>query len=167
MPRPKSSKSIEERLDEIEDRFEILQLLASYGPAADSMNWPLMERIWAADMTYEMGVLGVANGHDEWKRVLHGEFHQGLMKSGSAHLTMMPHVVIDGDRATATGYALVVKQDSDDPGDEQFAIVRSTAVRWELERSEGRWVIKRRRNQSLNGSGASKDLLRRVTEGPE
>lgn len=161
MPRPPSGKTIEERLDQIEDYIEIMQLLCAYGPAADATHWELIKEIWSEDCVYEIGGLGVYHGHDGLSQAFFGDFHQGLMQSGSGHVSSMPHLVIDGDRATATHHGTLYKQI-----DGKFPVVRLVASRWELERRDGRWVVTRRTNELLQENDRARALLARVKEGP-
>lgn len=161
MPRPKSTRTIEERLDYIEDYIEIMQLLCAYGPAADATNWDLITRIWAEDSTYEIGGIGTFEGHEGLKQAFYGDFHQGLMQSGSGHVSSMPHVVIDGDRASATHHGTLYKQI-----DGKFPVIRLVASRWELERRDGAWVVIKRTNEVLQENPRARDLLSRVCEGP-
>lgn len=161
MPRPKSTKSLEQRLDEVEDYIEIMQLLCAYGPAADATHWELIKEIWAEDSVYEIGGLGVYEGHAGLEKAFYGEFHQGLMQSGSGHVSSMPHVVIDGDRASATHHGTLYKQI-----DGNFPVIRLIASRWELERREKGWVVIRRTNELLKENPRAQALLARVKEGP-
>lgn len=161
MPRPKSTKSLEERLDYVEDYIEIMQLICAYGPAADSTHWELLKEIWAEDSVYEIGGLGEFKGHEGLKQAFYGEFHQGLMQSGSGHVSSMPHVVIDGDRATATHHGTLYKQING-----EFPVVRLIASRWELTRREKGWIVTRRTNEVLKENPRARELLARVKEGP-
>lgn len=161
MARPASDKTLEERLALVEDYIEIMQLINSYGPAADATHWDLLREIWAEDSVYEIGGLGVYEGHEGLKQAFYGEFHQGLMESGSGHVSSAPHLVIDGDRATGTHHGTLYKQI-----DGKFPVVRLIASRWEFERREGRWVVTRRTNEVLQENPRARELLARVKEGP-
>ncbi|WP_165815953.1 nuclear transport factor 2 family protein [Kumtagia ephedrae] len=161
MPRPKSTKSLEERLDHAEDYIEIMQLICAYGPAADATHWELIKEIWAEDSVYEIGGLGVYEGHEGLKQAFYGEFHQGLMQSGSGHVSSMPHLVIDGDRAVATHHGTLYKQI-----DGKFPVIRLIASRWEFERRAQGWVVVRRTNELLQENPRAQALLARVKEGP-
>ncbi|MEX0407481.1 nuclear transport factor 2 family protein [Aquibium sp. LZ166] len=161
MPRPRSTKSVEERLDRIEDYIEIMQLICAYGPAADATHWELIKQIWAEDCVYEIGGLGNYEGHDGLHKAFYGEFHQDLMRTGSGHVSSMPHVVIDGDRASATHHGTLFKQI-----DGNFPVIRLIASRWELERRESGWVVVRRTNELMQENPRARELLARVMEGP-
>jgi hypothetical protein len=157
----RSGKDLAQRVGEIEDYIDILQLIAAYGPAADATAWDVMTRLWAEDGVYDIPDMGRFEGHDGLKRLFGGTFHQGLMESGSGHLTLLPHVVLDGDRASATHHGMVVKQ-----VDGGFPVVRLTATRWELERRSHAWVIVRRTNELMRENPRARELLGRVLEKP-
>lgn len=161
MPRPKSNKSLEERLDLVEDYIEIMQLICAYGPAADATHWDLIKEIWAEDSVYEIGGIGSFEGHAGLEKAFYGEFHQGLMESGSGHVSSMPHLVIDGDRAVATHHGTLYKQI-----DGNFPVIRLIASRWELERRAQGWVVTKRTNELLQENERARALLARVKEGP-
>lgn len=161
MARPKSNRSLEERLDYIEDYIEIMQLISAYGPAADATNFDLIKEIWTEDCTYEVSGFGVYSGHEGLRQAFYGEFHQGLMASGSGHLSTMPHLVIDGDRAVATHHATTYQQIGG-----QFPVIRLSASRWEFARTDKGWRVVKRTNELLKENPKARDLLARVTEGP-
>lgn len=156
-----TGKTLEERLQRIEDYIEIMQLVCSYGPAADATHWELIKEIWAEDCVYEIGGIGSFDGHEGLKQAFYGEFHQGLMESGSGHVSSMPHLVIDGDRATGTHHGTLYKQI-----DGAFPVIRLIASRWEFERRDQGWVVTRRTNEVLQENPRARDLLARVKEGP-
>lgn len=156
-----AGNTLEERLQKIEDYIAIMQLISAYGPAADATHWELIKEIWAEDCVYEIGGLGIYAGHEGLRQAFYGEFHQGLMQSGSGHVSSMPHLVIDGDRATATHHGTLYKQI-----DGAFPVIRLIASRWELERREAGWVVTRRTNELLQENPAARALLARVMEGP-
>ena len=54
-----------------------------------------------------------------------------------------------------TGHSNTFHQDGD-----RFVVARVSANRWELERVDGRWEIRRRVNRLLDGTDAGRALLR-------
>jgi len=155
--------SLEERIQRLEDQQAIYQLISAYGPAADSCNMADIARIWAADGSYEIGGIGTFEGIDGIEAVFNGEFHQAMVAGGSAHASTFPHVVIDGDRASATHYGTLYGQ-----REGRFVCVRLIASRWLLERAPDRgWQVRRRTNVLLDGNPAARELLARTMQGPD
>ena len=86
-----------------------------------------------------------------------------MIAAGMGHVGTLPYVTIDGDRAVATGHAMVVMYDGDG-----FRVARLSAARYELERSaSGDWQITERTLFLLNGNPAAPAMLHRMTEAPE
>jgi ketosteroid isomerase-like protein len=158
-----SEQQLEERLRKVEDLLSIYQLMSAYGPAADSCNMEDIARIWTQDCVYEIGGLGEFKGHAGLKEAFDGEFHQGIVKNGSAHAATMPHVVVDGDSASATHYGTLFTHENG-----EFTCRRVIASRWLFVRTPDKgWQIKRRTNILLNGSAAARELLSRAMQPPE
>ncbi len=156
-------KSLEERVRALEDQHAIYQLISAYGPAADSCNMADIARIWREDGVYEIGGIGVFEGHAGLKEAFDGAFHQGIVKDGSAHASSLPHVVIDGDRATATHYGTLYAH-----RDGKFSCIRVIASRWLLVRTEAKgWQIARRTNMLLDGGEGARKLLSEAMKGPD
>ena len=61
---------------------------------------------------------------------------------------------LDGDRATALSYSLVMRRDAD-----RYFLWRVSAVRWDVERVDSRWRIRRRSNRLLDETGAGRSLF--------
>jgi hypothetical protein len=149
-------RALEKRVGELEDRLAIYQLMFSYGPAADSGSCEAAAHLWTADGVYDVGDLAPMTGHAELQKMYEGPRHQSLIKGGSSHLTASPCVTVTGDTAVATCYSFVVLREGDG-----YKIWRASSNRWELVREVGAWRIKRRSNQLLDGSEASRQLLAR------
>ncbi|HKD65241.1 MAG TPA: nuclear transport factor 2 family protein [Candidatus Binataceae bacterium] len=147
-------RSLEKRVGELEDRLAIYQLMFTYGPAADSGSSQAAAHLWTADGVYDVGDTGKLTGHAELQAMYEGQSHQALIHKGASHLTASPHVVVNGDTAVATCYSLVFAHE-----DGGYKIWRLSSNRWELVRESGRWRIKRRTNQLLNGSEKARTLL--------
>ncbi len=154
--------SMEERLRKVEDQLAIYQLMAAYGPAADSCNMEDIAKIWSEDCVYEIGGMVEFHGHPGLKAAFDGDFHQGIVKGGSAHAATMPYVSIAGDKASATHYGTLFAYRNG-----SFVCLRVIASRWQFERSPGKgWQIVRRTNVVLDGNSAARDLLARTMQAP-
>lgn len=155
-----SDAGLEARLRAVEDRLEILQLLAAYGPAVDAGAAAAAARLWRQDGSYDtfpeplIGSAAVA-------AMVEGELHQSFVRDGCAHLQGLPHVVVEGDRAVATFHSLLLLRDPERDG---FRVWRASANRCELVREAAGWRIERRVNRVLDGGEEGRALLRRGVE---
>jgi len=145
---------LERRIAHLEDRAAIYQLLAAYGPAADSGSIPEAVGLWADDGVYDLHAQ-MMRGHADIADELGGQWHQGLIKQGSAHIVSMPYVTIDGDKAVATCHSRLYRRENDGG----YRVLSCSANRWELERIGGRWRVRRRVSRRLDGSDESHKVL--------
>jgi len=127
-------KEFAARLQALEDRLEILDLIASYGPAADSADAEKIAEIWAEDGDY---TFGVARGSTtlagaQVPALVDLPGHRDYLRQGCGHILTTPAIDLDGDRALATNHSLVVVKEGD-----RWVIDRASANRWELERTPG------------------------------
>ena len=144
-----------DRLQRLEDIDAIRALIARYGPLADAGISKELAALWTEDGTYEVGNFGTAKGREEIAALIDSETHRGLMAQGCAHILPSPSITLNGDRATATGYSIVLRKVGD-----AWEAWRVSANRWELERqSDGEWLAAKRINQLLDGSEAARALL--------
>ncbi|MGW5312190.1 nuclear transport factor 2 family protein [Nocardia thailandica] len=144
------------RVQALEDRWQILELLASYGPAVDSGSADTAARVWTEDGVYDVDT-GALHGRDALRAMVRGDAHQHFIGNGSAHLLGLPHVVVDGDRAVAVGHSQLVLKE---PGTAaEFTVARITANRWELVRTEAGWKVERRTARLLDGRPEARALL--------
>ena len=89
-----------------------------------------MADLWTEDGVYDVDT-GILEGHEGIGAMVRGDAHQGLLAHGCGHVPGLPVVLLDGDRAVATGYTQLVVRSSR-PG--RYTVIRVTANRWELER---------------------------------
>lgn len=153
----------EGRLAAAEDELAILQLLASYSPRVDSGDAEGVAELWTDDGVYDVDT-GVLEGHDGLVEMVGGEAHQGLIAHGCGHVPSLPVVLLDGDRAVATGYTQLVVRSSR-PG--RYTVMRVTASRWELERRgpvdapDRGWRVVLRTARAVTDDGEGRQLLGR------
>lgn len=142
------------RLQALEDRAEIAQLVASYGLLADSGDAQRLAMLWTMDGKYAVGGFGSARGHSQIAALIEGEAHRALMSGGCAHV-LSPHTIaLHGDAATARGYSVVFRRNG-----EGFEAWRVSANRWHFVRTEAGWRVTLRENAPLDGSAAARALL--------
>ena len=146
---------LEARLQVLEDRLAIGELIASYGPLVDAGDADGAAALWTEDGTYDVDT-GVYEGRQGIAEMVRSPEHQGLLGRGCAHLTTTPHIELDGDAAVAVCHSqLVVRRDDG----RSFSVARATAHRWELVRTAGGWRVARRTSRLLDGSGTARELL--------
>ncbi|MEJ1087812.1 nuclear transport factor 2 family protein [Microbacterium sp. Mu-80] len=146
------SAALERRLRALEDRIEIADLIARYGPAVDSGDGEAVAELWAEDGTYQFdetvldadgirGLTGLAS-------------HVEYMRRGCAHVLSAPRIEISDDEAVAITHSLVMLHDG-----ERWIGERVSANRWELVRATEGWRVRRRINRLLDGAAAARELL--------
>ena len=154
--------AIEARLQALEDRLAIFQVVCAYGYAVDGCNAEAVGDLYAEDGVYDVGDTPAFEGRDEVAALASNPGHFALVENGVAHLSTLPYVVIEDDRAVATCHTLVSRY-----GEDGFKIWRISACRIELSRQgDGVWRINHRQNHLLNGDRNGPALLARLKEGP-
>jgi hypothetical protein len=153
-----SDPTVEEllrRVRRLEDEADIRRLIMAYGPAADAGAASLAAEVWDEDGVYDWDGDGSPyEGRAAVERMLRGESHQGLIGHGVAHFVGPLLVDLDGDRATALSYSLVMRHH-----DNRFYLWRVSAVRWDVQRVGAVWKVGRRTNRLLDASGAGRTLF--------
>lgn len=144
----------EARLRALEDREAIRNLIASYGPLADSGDAEGVARLWTEDGVYAVDGFPEARGHAAIAALITGPVHQALMARGCAHVLGPPVIDLDGDRASARCHSVVLAR-----AGEAWEPVRVAANRWELTRTPEGWRVTRRVNALLDGREAARALL--------
>jgi len=168
MTEASKNRSIEERLQAIEDRLDILNLVAAHPPGADSASHDFAESFWLADGTVDMA--GQAKDYESMIGVLNTPGFAEAQRQGICHFAGLPHIVVDGDRAIATSYLQILAADPEGKPFELsahgtskgFRVLRLSANRWELQRTSEGWRIKNRTMRSMDNP-ASRELLKKTT----
>ena len=155
-----SLESLAVRVRTIEDELAIRRVILSYGPAADAGLTARAASLWVHDGQYDWdGGKVPYEGRAAIKGMLDGDTHQGLIADGVAHFAGPPLIELDGDRATALTYSLIMRREAEAG---RFYLWRVSAARWELERVDGSWAVRRRENRLLDETGAGRMLLGRA-----
>lgn len=155
--------TVEQRLRAVEDRLEIYQTICGYGYAVDGCNAEAVGSFYAEDGVYAVADIGKYEGRARVEAITRDAHHLGLVAAGCAHVSTLPYVVIDGDRASATCHTMVMMH-----GDDGFFIGRLSASRIELSRKPGGgWQIDHRQNYMQQGGPEGPALLARLKEAPK
>lgn len=153
-------RSIEARLQELEDREAIRQVVCGYGYAMDGCNAEAVGGFYADDGVYAVGDVGRFEGRAAVEAITRDRGHLAFVNAGAAHMSTPPYLVIDGDRAVATCHTMVPLR-----REQGYVIARLSASRIELGREpDGRWKILHRQNWLLDGSPDGPALLARLRE---
>jgi hypothetical protein len=168
MPSQSASRSIEDRIRAIEDRLEILNLIASHPPSADSGADYFTRQVYTDDGVIDLGGGKTANGNAEVAGMVKTPGHQAAIAGGLAHFCGLPRIDIDGDAAVVTSYLqIITPHPTAEPYEvpnhgvtKGFRIHRVGANRWELVRTADGWKIKRRTLRPLDGTEPARELLR-------
>jgi hypothetical protein len=144
------------RVRALEDQVEIMQLVAQYGPAADSGAADAAAGLWTEEGTFDVVGHFQLRGREAIAGMLDGAGPQRLIASGAAHVLTVPHIVIDGDEATGRSYALNIRWDA---AAGQFQVGRVSANTWRWTRTGAGWQIAERVNANLDGTSQHRQLL--------
>ncbi|MEV0809913.1 nuclear transport factor 2 family protein [Micromonospora sp. NPDC050200] len=154
--------NLQRRVQDLEDRLALMQIIASYGPAVDSGSPSPAARLWTENGVYDT-YPAVLHGREAIADMVTGELHQQLIHSGAAHLQGLPHLEVDGDRAVATAYSQLVLRDE---ATDSYRVWRTGVNRWEFTRTPHGWQVTHRVNRQLDGSAEARDLLRAAVDHP-
>lgn len=167
-----SSRTLEDRLRAIEDRLEILNLIAAHPPGADSADHDYAASFWLEDGTVDMA--GEPKAFESMIGVLNTPAFAEAQRQGICHFTGVPYIAIDGDRAVAISYLQILAADSDGKNfalsahgsSKGFKVCRLSVNRWELARTLQGWRIKARTVRSMDTPEA-RELLRETIRSAE
>lgn len=149
---------LERRLLALEDREAIRDLIASYGPLADTGDAQALAALWTDDGVYEVVGFAQARGHAAIAALIEGPVHQALLNDGCAHVLGPVAVTLQGDTAVARGHSIVFRKGADG-----FEAHRVSANRWTLVRTADAdgmgWRVAHRANALLDGAATARILL--------
>ncbi|MCK0090568.1 MULTISPECIES: nuclear transport factor 2 family protein [unclassified Rhodococcus (in: high G+C Gram-positive bacteria)] len=151
--------SLLERVQLLEDKAAIQEVLTAYGPAVDAGDADAVGELWAEDAVYDIDIR-VMEGRDAITEMVRTRPHQDYINEGCGHLLDPVHIRVDGDTAAATCHSLLLRRNLDS---DSYRVWRVTANRFDLARIDGKWKIKRRTARVLNGSEEARELLARAS----
>jgi ketosteroid isomerase-like protein len=153
--------TLEQRLQAVEDRLEIYNVISAYGPSVDGCNLEAMGRVYAEHGVYDVRDYRYMDGLEDIREMMNGVGHRTLTGGGAAHIGTLPHVELEGDRAIATNYSIILGRKAGEP-----VMLRLNISRIYLSRGPHGWRIDRRIIDPLDGRASSRELAARVFEGP-
>jgi hypothetical protein len=144
--------SFSARLQAIEDRLAIIDLLAGSALSSDVASAEFWQSMFTTDAEMDRGDGLVDRGLEQLLAIVGSPGQASASDHGMAHLAALPHIVIDGDTAFATGYLLIVIPGPPTDGVElpgkgrsvDLALYHLTVNRWDLIRTGDGWKVTRR-----------------------
>jgi hypothetical protein len=143
----------------LEDRAEIGQLVAEYGPAVDSGSADEAAQLWTEDGVYSVvggEVPFDMNGRNEIHDMVSGHLHQNTIAQGCGHILTAPHIEVNGDEARGRSHAMLIRWEAEAG---RFYVYRLSANEWNLKRTDAGWKLVRRTNANLDGAAVARSLL--------
>lgn len=146
---------LERRVRSLDDRNEIVQLLASYGPSVDSGLSTIASGLWSERGVYDVDT-GRMNGRSEIETMIGSHPHQGFLETGCGHVMSPPHITISRNTAVAICHSQLILRR---PGSDGYQVLRVTANRWELARTVDGWKVVTRTSRLLDGRDDARAIL--------
>jgi len=170
MPTPRSDRSLEDRLQAVEDTLAIYHLIASHPPAADTGTDSYYRDAFAADASIDLGGGKAKTGNAEIAAVVKTPEHQAAIAGGLCHFAGLPRVQLNGDTAVAISYLQVLTPNREAKPvalsghglSSGYRIHRLGANRWDLQRTADGWKVTRRAYRMLDGTDDAPEMLRQA-----
>ncbi len=145
-----SKDSVESRLQRLEDREAILELLTAYGATLDRHDFAAFGQLYAEDATYGSGP-NAAQGRAAIQSMLEKQLLANPLKlpPPNYHIFFSPSIRIDGNRATAHSKGAYVAPDPERKVTNMVFFVTYDDV---LVKKDGRWLFQQR---VLNAAGST------------
>lgn len=153
------------RVQLLEDQQAIAQLMATHPLSVDGGDGENWLTNWTEDAQVDRlpdpekhsGDYSGVYGKDMMLQEIHSPELEALRKSGLCHSATPSKITIDGDRAAATNYLLLIGVE-----DTGVRIRRILVSRWDFVRAEGRWMITRRTMRPVGNEDALNLALKAV-----
>jgi len=145
-----AAESMAARLQRLEDREQILELLTAYGATLDRHDFVAFGQLFAEDAEYGGGAGTPTRGRAAIQAQLEKQLISNPMNlpPPNNHLFFNPSIHIDGDRATAHSLGAYV---APDPATKTTRMVFFVSYDDIFVRKHGRWLFQRR----VLGSGGA------------
>lgn len=137
---PAAADNLEERVQRLEDREEIRDLIVEYGRALDARDFAAFAALFAEHEGEWIGGLGRARGRAAIRELMEATIGSTPPSAPSFHLFANDSIGVDGDSAEGlTKWVFVVQGEDGDPRWLYLGHYRDTFVR-----EDGRWRFLRR-----------------------
>jgi hypothetical protein len=165
-------KQLLARITATEDKLEILNLLAGSAISSDVASEAYWKQMFSQDAVMDRGQNRLDKGQENILKIVNGTDQKEAIKYGMSHLGVLPHIILKGDGAVATGYLLVIVPDANAshvtlPGkgvSSGFSIYQITVNRWQLAKTNMGWKVTHRSVRPLS-SADSQAILKQAIEG--
>jgi hypothetical protein len=141
--------ALRRRVEALEDEKAVQALLTRYGLAADAKRPDRLAALYSEDCFVDIDQKIVMNGRAEVRALSGSSGYDDIC----AHLMGPFEITLNGDRATATGYATFYMTVGED-----VRIWRQSCSQWELAKEDGAWRILRRVSRGV-GQPAARAML--------
>ncbi len=133
-------EALESRVQKLEDREEIRQLLMDYGRFLDQRDFRAFSELFAKTVGEWIGGMGQAKGSQAIRELMESTIGKDMSLTRSCHLFTNETIHINGDRATAvTKWIFVVPGESNRPQPVFLGHYEDSMIR-----ENGRWKFLRR-----------------------
>src|SRR5262245_2322684 len=102
------TRSLEDRIREIEDRLAIYNLIASHPPSADTGADYFPRAVYTPDGEMDLAGGKGAKGNEAIAAMTKKPGHAKAIEQGLAHFAGLPHIKLDGDTAEVTSYLQIL-----------------------------------------------------------
>ncbi len=166
-----STKTLEQRVRDIEDKLEILNLVASHPPGADTGSDDFVATQWTEDGVMDLGAYS-ETGRGNIASIVRRTEHRAAIAGGICHFAGLPHIELNVDTAIVTSYLLILVPQTEGQAvsvpnhgtGKGYRVFRAGANRWDLVRTNEGWKIKHRVSRPLDGSEPARQILRSALE---
>jgi len=166
MPTP--TQELEDRINVIEDKLSIYDLIAAHPPSADTGDAEYTQAVYTEDAVFYRGPdIEGARGLPALTNLFRRPEHGQAIAGGLAHFCSLPLIELRDNEAFVTSYLLLLYLNHDgkvhnlpNHGPSQGYLVHRVVVnRWQLVKVAGNWKIKSRLILPADGSREHLSLL--------
>lgn len=133
------------RMQAMEDRHAITELIARYGFLADRWDVAGVAALWTEDGIYDVCGYGVHRGTAAITALLERQFRQTIQARVAAHIISAPMITLEGDTARVTTLSCWLRRGG--AGWEAYYLATDE---WQLARTPAGWRVATRCNRPVD-----------------